>query len=90
MDSTDHLIAGAANVELPLALEHQNVVLTHSGWGDGTYPVLAARDGDGNLVELSIDLYVAIVDEEEAEDVEPVIDPSPPARASWWRRGRKS
>jgi len=42
MDSRDHLIPGAANVEMPLATNGENVVLSHSGWGDGFYPVLAS------------------------------------------------
>lgn len=63
MDSHDHLIRGAANVELPTAADGENVVLSHSGWGDGFYPVLASYAADGTLLGVHIDLLV-----EEPED----------------------
>lgn len=63
MDSRDHLIPGAANVEMPLAVNGENVVLSHSGWGDGFYPVLASYAADGTLLGVHIDLLV-----EEPED----------------------
>lgn len=58
MDSHDHLIRGAANVELPKAADSENVVLSHSGWGDGFYPVLASYAADGTLLGVHINLLV--------------------------------
>jgi len=63
MDSRDHLIPGSANVVMPLAGNGENVVLSHSGWGDGFYPVLASYAADGTLLGVHIDLLV-----EEPED----------------------
>ncbi|MFI5710171.1 DUF4241 domain-containing protein [Kribbella sp. NPDC051620] len=42
MDSGTHLIEGCANIVMPAATAGENVVLAHSGWGDGAYPVLEA------------------------------------------------
>jgi hypothetical protein len=35
-----------------------SLVFSHSGWGDGHYPVIATLDGDGNLTGYHIDLQV--------------------------------
>lgn len=58
MDDSNHLRAGCANIPLPLAENSENVVLTHSGWGDGVYPMLKFFDDDGNLMGVHIDLMV--------------------------------
>ncbi|VEG28421.1 Uncharacterised protein [Actinomyces howellii] len=58
MDSTEHFRAGAANIVMPLAENGENVVLSHSGWGDGFYPVVLTRDADGSPLGLHIDLQV--------------------------------
>ena len=47
MDSPDHLVAGSATIVLPMATAGENVVLTHSGWGDGVFPVLCTVDARG-------------------------------------------
>ena len=56
--SAEHLRAGAANIVMPLAKNGENVVLSHSGWGDGFYPVILTRDADGTPLGLHIDLQV--------------------------------
>ena len=72
LDSADHLREGSANIVMPLATDGENVVLTHSGWGDGVYPVLKTYDADGNLLGVHIDLFV---DEREDDDeAEPAIE----------------
>jgi hypothetical protein len=58
MDSPDHLREGCANVVLPLATEGENLVLAHSGWGDGAYPVVRSVDADGRILGVHIDLLV--------------------------------
>ena len=72
MDSPDHYRAGAANIVMPRAGAGENVVLSHSGWGDGVYPVMLTRDADGAPLGLHIDLGVvggfASEDEEDDED----------------------
>lgn len=58
MDADKPLPAGLANVELPRATAGENVVLAHSGWGDGFYPLLQTKDSGGNVTALHIDLLV--------------------------------
>jgi hypothetical protein len=58
MDSPAHLREGSANIVLPLAKEGENVVLAHSGWGDGVYPVLRTVDSAGSVLAVHIDLGV--------------------------------
>lgn len=58
MDSAEHLLAGAANIVMPLAQAGENVVLCHSGWGDGFYPVVGSYAADGKLLAIHIDLLV--------------------------------
>ena len=69
MDSPDHYREGVANIVMPRAGAGENVVLSHSGWGDGVYPVVLTRDADGAPLGLHIDLGVvggfASEDEEE-------------------------
>lgn len=71
MDSSEHYRAGTANIVMPLAGDGENVVLSHSGWGDGVYPVLLTRDAEGAPVGLHIDLGVVGAfagDDEDEED----------------------
>lgn len=58
MDSETPLRAGTANIDMPLARAGENVILAHSGWGDGFYPVVQTRDADGRLTGVHIDLQV--------------------------------
>jgi hypothetical protein len=58
MDAPAPLPAGYANITLPLAADGENLVLSHSGWGDGFYPVVGSWDGDGRLLAVHIDLQV--------------------------------
>jgi hypothetical protein len=58
MDNPDHIRAGLANIPLPLATEGTNIVISHSGWGDGFYPVVGGYDATGGLVAVHIDLLV--------------------------------
>jgi hypothetical protein len=58
MDAPEHLRAGCANITLPRATAGENVVLAHSGWGDGFFPVIGAYDADGQLLSVHIDLQV--------------------------------
>ena len=66
MDSGEHYEPGIANIVMPLAQRGENVVLTHSGWGDGFYPVIVTLDSEGNILGVHIDLLVVgLVDEDE-------------------------
>lgn len=71
MDDPDHLRRGAANIVLPRATDGENVVLCHSGWGDGFYPVVTTHDATGALLGLHVDLLVAgDLDEEDDTDAD--------------------
>lgn len=58
MDSDTPHVRGGANLVMPRAADGENVVLSHSGWGDGFYPLLETRDRDGGLTGVHIDLRV--------------------------------
>jgi hypothetical protein len=58
MDDPAHIRAGIANIVLPLAKHGENLVLFHSGWGDGVYPVIGSFDSTGRLVAAHIDFLV--------------------------------
>ena len=71
MDDPEHIREGIANIPLPLAQSGENLVLFHSGWGDGVYPVVGGYDQDGNLVAVHIDLLVVRDEAHEDEAAEP-------------------
>ncbi len=58
MDDPQHIRAGIANIVLPLAKRGENLILFHSGWGDGVYPVIGSFDSAGNLLAVHIDFLV--------------------------------
>lgn len=68
MDSPEHYEKNMANIVLPLAQSGENVVLTHSGWGDGYYAVKTTHDSEGNLLALHVDLQVVDLGEEDDEE----------------------
>jgi hypothetical protein len=68
MDSAEHLVPGCANIVLPTAPAGENVVLSHSGWGDGFYPVVGTYDAEFRLTGVHIDIGVD-------EPVEPAARP---------------
>ncbi|KQP57787.1 DUF4241 domain-containing protein [Agreia sp. Leaf283] len=81
MDSDAPLRAGTANIEMPLARSGENVILAHSGWGDGFYPVLQTLDADGRLTGVHIDLQVV--------GSPPDADPEPQA-TGWLARVKRA
>ena len=46
----------------------ENVVLSHSGWGDGFYPVVTTHAGDGTLLGVHVDLLVAGPEEDDEDE----------------------
>jgi len=58
MDSGSPLPKGYANIVLPKAKHGENIILSHSGWGDGFYPVIGTFGADGRLAGVHIDLQV--------------------------------
>lgn len=72
MDSAGHYEAGLANIVMPLAQDGENVILAHSGWGDGFYPVVVTKDSAGRILGIHIDLLVVgEVDPELAAEADP-------------------
>jgi hypothetical protein len=90
MDSDEPQPAGTANIVMPLATNGENVVLSHSGWGDGFYRLLQTKDADGNLTGIHIDLaVVGRFDEEPGDDEEVPSETSPvpdPPKRNWLAR----
>jgi hypothetical protein len=58
MDDPQHIREGIANITLPLAENGENLVLFHSGWGDGMYPIVGSFDSNGNILAAHIDFFV--------------------------------
>ena len=58
MDDPTHIRAGIANIVLPKATKGENLILVHSGYGDGCYPVVGSFDKAGNLLSVHIDFFV--------------------------------
>jgi hypothetical protein len=45
----------------------RTMVAWSSGWGDGSYPVLIGRDGDGSVVRLVADMLLFTSGDEDAD-----------------------
>jgi hypothetical protein len=58
MDDPAHIREGIANIKLPLGRDGENLILFHSGWGDGIFPVIGTLDADGQLMAVHIDFLV--------------------------------
>jgi hypothetical protein len=58
MDDPNHIRVGIANIVFPLARNGENVVIIHSGWGDGVFPIVGSFDADDNLIAVHIDFGV--------------------------------
>jgi hypothetical protein len=63
MDDPKHIRSGIANIKLPLTGSDNNLILFHSGWGDGYYPVIGGYDAFGNIVAIHIDFFVVVGEE---------------------------
>lgn len=68
MDDPAHIREGLANIVLPNAKHGENIIIIHSGWGDGAYPVIGGYDEGGNLIRVHIDFQVVF--REDVEDGE--------------------
>jgi len=60
MDDPGHIREGIANIPLPLGKGGENIVVVHSGWGDGSYPIVGGYDASDRLVRVHIDFMVVI------------------------------
>ncbi len=62
MDDAGHIRNGIANIDLPSASNGENIIIIHSGWGDGSYPVIGGYDKDDRLIRVHIDFMVVFDD----------------------------
>jgi len=58
MDDPNHIRDGIANITLPLAKNGENLILFHTGWGDGVYPLIGSFDSADRLIAVHIDFFV--------------------------------
>ena len=58
MDDPNHIRAGLANITLPRAQNGENIMIIHSGWGDGRYPVVGSFDANHQLLAVHIDFFI--------------------------------
>jgi hypothetical protein len=63
MDDPAHIRAGIANIQLPNAAADENIVIVHSGWGDGHYPVVGGYDVSDRLIRVHVDFFVVFPDD---------------------------
>ncbi len=63
MDDPSEIHEGIANIVLPLAKNGENIILTHSGWGDGLFGVVGSYDDHDNLTAVHVDFKVVITPE---------------------------
>ena len=70
MDAATPLRAGLANITLPRGAGGENIIICHSGWGDGFYPIIGSYEATGALVAVHIDLllHASIAGEEDERD----------------------
>ena len=64
MDNPKEIREGLANVPPPLARQRENIILIHSGWGDGAYGVVGSYDIHDTLIAVHIDFGVVSDPEE--------------------------
>lgn len=58
MDDHNHIRDGIADIPLPLARNGENLILFHSGWGDGIFPVVGSYDKSNRLLAAHVDFFV--------------------------------
>ena len=68
MDDPAHIRAGIANIPLPNGDGSTNLVVVHSGWGDGHYSVVGDFDADGELLAVHIDFQVVAEPSDDEDD----------------------
>lgn len=88
MDAEAPLPAGLANIVMPRATAGENVVLAHSGWGDGFYPLLQTRAADGHVTGIHVDLRVVGKFDEETAGPITANEPAAPESAPVARKRR--
>ena len=77
MDNENLIRNGIANIPLPLNKD-ENLILFHSGWGDGVYPVVGGYDSNGKLIAIHTDFFVMLAPESDEKSNEPILKP-------WWK-----
>lgn len=60
MDNPEVIRAGIANIPLPLAKNGESILIVHSGWGDGSYPVIGLFDEKDRLLAVHVDFAVVV------------------------------
>ena len=77
MDNENLIRNGIANIPLPLNKD-ENLILFHSGWGDGVCPVVGGYDSNGKLIAIHTDFFVMLAPESDEKSNEPILKP-------WWK-----
>jgi hypothetical protein len=67
MDDPKHICDGVANVPVPAAGSDASIVLVHTGWGDGIFPVIGGYDGTDRLIRVHMDFLVVMPDEDDSD-----------------------
>jgi hypothetical protein len=68
MQDSNHIFTGVANITIPAWSADASVILVHTGWGDGSFPIIGGYDINGRLVRVHIDFEVVGPNEERTFD----------------------
>lgn len=58
IDDSDHYEVAMANIPIPGCADGASIVISHSGWGDGHYPVVYSYNAADELVACHVDFKV--------------------------------
>ena len=79
MDDEKNIRGGIANIVLPESKCENNLILFHSGWGDGVYPIIGGYDKSDNLVAVHID-FMVVSDADDISEPEKMV-----VKKKWWK-----
>ena len=79
MDDPSNIRRGLANITLPNS--SNNLVLFHSGWGDGVYPIVGGFDAAGQLIAVHTDFHVVSLPEEQEDEPQKKDEKT----KTWWQ-----
>lgn len=58
MENPNDIFQGVANVPIPSLGKDASIVLFHTGWGDGGFPIVGGYDRDERLISVHVDFLV--------------------------------
>lgn len=78
MDDNSLIREGIANILLPINNNDNNLILFHSGWGDGEFPIIGGYDEQGKLIAVHTDFLVVSPNDD-------IPSETPTSSKPWWK-----